>query len=199
VAKVSFREKCIDAKGEVCIECGETEGIQVHHVDGDRSNNELDNLVPVCTSCHAKIHAGADGFEEWNKKLLPDRERKRNLTVTIDGDVSRDLSILTETLPADNSQDVVRYLIREKVDQLSTLRSRYESIERLRNGPEDSQEAIVSRALEDSIGALEALAAILDDSSLSTVRKQEIAKEFNTRTNWNVRVKPPQFEGDPTV
>jgi len=30
---------------------------QVHHIDGNRSNNELDNLILLCSSCHHAIHS----------------------------------------------------------------------------------------------------------------------------------------------
>lgn len=30
--------------------------LQVHHIDKDITNNDLDNLITVCTSCHRAIH-----------------------------------------------------------------------------------------------------------------------------------------------
>jgi hypothetical protein len=27
-----------------------------HHIDGDRNNNSLDNLVPLCQACHLAMH-----------------------------------------------------------------------------------------------------------------------------------------------
>ncbi|WP_135807315.1 HNH endonuclease signature motif containing protein [Halorussus marinus] len=65
----NYRQACLDAKGEKCIICGGGEDVLAHHIDGDRTNNMLENLVPVCPSCHGKIHAGAPGFEEWHQKL----------------------------------------------------------------------------------------------------------------------------------
>jgi hypothetical protein len=29
--------------------------IEIHHIDGDRSNNAIDNLVPVCFDCHGEL------------------------------------------------------------------------------------------------------------------------------------------------
>ena len=29
----------------------------VHHIDGDKTNQDLDNLITVCKACHAKIHS----------------------------------------------------------------------------------------------------------------------------------------------
>jgi len=40
-----------------CFLCEKTEGkIDVHHIDGNRDNNDLKNLQVVCRSCHCKIH-----------------------------------------------------------------------------------------------------------------------------------------------
>lgn len=44
-------------KPKVCIYCGTTEGLQVHHLDGDHKNENLNNLEWVCIRCHAsKAH-----------------------------------------------------------------------------------------------------------------------------------------------
>jgi len=43
-----------------CPFCDESEvtALQIHHIDGDPSNNDFDNLILTCASCHAKITAG---------------------------------------------------------------------------------------------------------------------------------------------
>ena len=40
-----------------CCFCGKvcTTNINVHHIDGDHSNNALDNLIPVCFDCHGEL------------------------------------------------------------------------------------------------------------------------------------------------
>lgn len=51
----------IDLRGAQCESCGLTEWqghparevLQIHHVDGDRSNNVLENLQLLCGTCHA--------------------------------------------------------------------------------------------------------------------------------------------------
>ena len=44
----------------VCSECGGVEGrgrkLSVHHLDGNRYNNEAGNTVIMCASCHVKLH-----------------------------------------------------------------------------------------------------------------------------------------------
>lgn len=69
-----YRERCIEAKGDNCILCPSKLPVVVHHIDGDRDNGSLDNLIPVCRSCHAKIHRGSSGFEEWSEQI-PDTAR----------------------------------------------------------------------------------------------------------------------------
>ena len=40
----------------VCCKCGSTEYVCTHHIDGDRSNNNVENLVWLCVRCHGKLH-----------------------------------------------------------------------------------------------------------------------------------------------
>ena len=45
--------------GEVCADCGwkkYPEVLQVHHIDENRSNNSLENLVVLCPTCHNSRH-----------------------------------------------------------------------------------------------------------------------------------------------
>lgn len=37
-----------------CTECGSTERLQVDHIDGDPTNNVLENLRVLCEPCHAR-------------------------------------------------------------------------------------------------------------------------------------------------
>ena len=48
----------------VCYKCGNTEGIMdAHHLDHDRTNNDLSNFVILCHSCHSKLHHGTIALE----------------------------------------------------------------------------------------------------------------------------------------
>lgn len=44
-----------------CAFCSETEvsTLQIHHIDGNPSNNICDNLILVCANCHSRITLGA--------------------------------------------------------------------------------------------------------------------------------------------
>lgn len=40
-----------------CEICGTTESLVVHHIDENRGNNSLDNLITLCNKCHQQVHA----------------------------------------------------------------------------------------------------------------------------------------------
>ena len=70
-----YREKCLRQKIQSCAVCGYSKhlhSLTVHHIDGDRSNNSLDNLIPLCNSCHRKVHntcAYSGRIAEFDEKL----------------------------------------------------------------------------------------------------------------------------------
>lgn len=39
-----------------CAYCNSTKNLLIHHLDENRHNNELSNLVVLCKSCHQKHH-----------------------------------------------------------------------------------------------------------------------------------------------
>lgn len=43
-------------KLDKCSECGGKKMIQVHHIDEDRRNNDLENLKVMCIKCHNNFH-----------------------------------------------------------------------------------------------------------------------------------------------
>lgn len=64
-----YRKRCLEAKGEECVFCTSTDEIEVHHIDGDHSNDSLENLIPVCAACHSTIHSGEGQFEEFTEQV----------------------------------------------------------------------------------------------------------------------------------
>jgi hypothetical protein len=70
---MGYRTKCFDAHGDSCVACGDDADV-AHHVNTDRTDNRVENLAPLCYSCHMKIHSGnavAYGWEEQTPGLAP--------------------------------------------------------------------------------------------------------------------------------
>lgn len=46
--------------GRKCLSCGDgySRSLIVHHIDEDKNNCKLENLITLCRSCHMKVHAG---------------------------------------------------------------------------------------------------------------------------------------------
>lgn len=55
-AKSTYRKRALEFYGDTCQRCESDCDIQVHHVDRDRANNELNNLEVLCQRCHQKEH-----------------------------------------------------------------------------------------------------------------------------------------------
>lgn len=54
-------------KKDKCEECSSNFDLQVHHIDHNRENNSLSNLLTLCRNCHWKNHKG--NRTAWNKGL----------------------------------------------------------------------------------------------------------------------------------
>ncbi len=65
---IRLREELKQLKGERCVLCGKTEDLQLHHADGNPSNNESENLNFLCYSCHL------EHTKERKKRKLQNRD-----------------------------------------------------------------------------------------------------------------------------
>jgi len=56
----SYRKYALTKLGSKCIECGysNVDALEVHHIDKDRTNNNLSNLEVLCANCHKLTHKG---------------------------------------------------------------------------------------------------------------------------------------------
>ena len=52
----------LERDGSKCVISGVTDAIVVHHIDGDRSNNDLTNLISLSKEVHKAIHNGARAY-----------------------------------------------------------------------------------------------------------------------------------------
>ncbi len=42
-----------------CAKCGDTFNLSVHHMDCNRNNNRVNNLIALCSKCHRSLHNDA--------------------------------------------------------------------------------------------------------------------------------------------
>jgi len=66
MSKPGYRELCLTEHGEQCIRCGSATGIVAHHINGDRSDNRIENLAPLCGNCHAVWHQ-RDSWDDFDQ------------------------------------------------------------------------------------------------------------------------------------
>jgi hypothetical protein len=52
----------LERDGHKCVISGAKKGISVHHIDGDRINDRLDNLVTLSKEIHQAVHNGARAY-----------------------------------------------------------------------------------------------------------------------------------------
>ena len=50
-----LRKKVLEKYGYRCAKCGYG-FLEIHHIDGDHTNNSLNNLIPLCKLCHIEEH-----------------------------------------------------------------------------------------------------------------------------------------------
>jgi len=53
----THREVKIEARF-ACIVCTERVSLNTHRIDGNRENNNPDNLALLCANCHGMVHDG---------------------------------------------------------------------------------------------------------------------------------------------
>ena len=53
----AYRTTCFAHHEKKCIVCGEDKIVAVHHLDGNRENNSLNNLIPLCPTHHQYCHS----------------------------------------------------------------------------------------------------------------------------------------------
>jgi hypothetical protein len=51
-----LRETVLLRDGHACVICSGTETLHIHHSDGDNTNDDPENLITLCSFCHARVH-----------------------------------------------------------------------------------------------------------------------------------------------
>lgn len=53
----NYRTICFASHNKQCVVCNEKNIIEVHHMDGNKKNNDVKNLVPLCPTHHQYWHS----------------------------------------------------------------------------------------------------------------------------------------------
>ncbi len=73
-----FEKKIFDYWGKECVVCtrrpeewnGAQDKLSFHHVNGDDSDDRVENVIPVCQSCHVHIHrVDEPPYRKWHRQL----------------------------------------------------------------------------------------------------------------------------------
>lgn len=118
----AYREKCLSEKGQECTICGSRKNIEVHHIDGDRSNNDLANLAPVCRSCHSGIHSDNAEFAEWQGKILPDEQRTQEIRFSVTPEMKETLELVKLEIQRDTYKGAIQHILSEYREVYQTAR-----------------------------------------------------------------------------
>lgn len=181
---LSYREKCLTEKEEVCQICGVEENIVVHHKDGDRANESLDNLVPLCQSCHRKVHTNAEGYGEWHSQILPKDERVRYVRWKISPDDQALIDLVKFETGTETDREALMRVLREYHEIYSMLQDTSEQF-----GEEwpvrDDKTYRVSDAIE----------SVLDRH----LKNQDLADRIQTRVERAVEDELGEIESETTT
>jgi hypothetical protein len=53
-----FRQIALQEYGHACTRCEYSLIVEVHHINGDHSDNRLENLDVLCPNCHSEVEEG---------------------------------------------------------------------------------------------------------------------------------------------
>lgn len=71
-----MKEKVKKRDNYKCVECGKKEELVIHHIDYDKTNCEMDNLITLCKECHYKTIG--DNGDRWKWILFYSTLRSDN-------------------------------------------------------------------------------------------------------------------------
>lgn len=55
----NYRQVALNTLGKKCANCGysaDEDALEVHHIDKNRDNNNITNLIVLCSNCHSILH-----------------------------------------------------------------------------------------------------------------------------------------------
>jgi len=118
---MNYREKCLKQKLNFCRVCGASDNLEVHHKDGDRTNNSLSNLTPVCNECHSKIHSKQDATEpikELRQEIEYEENTQHQYAVMLTQGINRDMVRHVDSTPELDRASFIRTAIRHELARI---------------------------------------------------------------------------------
>lgn len=104
---MNYRKKCLNKYSKKCHICSSDDNVEVHHINGKRWDNSIENLIPVCKECHGNIHSNNNTLNKWTSLL-----NSKNCFNDIENDTPTD-DMIRITISLDS--DTLKY-IDEKSD-----------------------------------------------------------------------------------
>lgn len=157
---MGYKEKFHEATDDPeCLVCGRSASdveIEVHHRDGDRSNDDLDNLVALCILCHRKVHHGGywkqnDDFRELERDLHGELFDPAGETRKIRKNFSLSSAVVKRLEGEDNMTGLVERLLRDYYGmgtrEQYNLRLKSDAADRVDCIPNDQRSTFVSEAI----------------------------------------------------
>lgn len=80
---VRLRELIRTRDNYTCQLCGHTPSKTVHHIDYNRKNNTVLNLITVCRSCHGKTNGKEKNRSQWTKRFLKIQSKRFNIPLKV--------------------------------------------------------------------------------------------------------------------
>jgi len=85
----TFRRHIFQLKDKKCQECGYDEHdfcLDVHHIDKDCKNNNIENIAILCVICHRKLHKGFLTLKERKVVMkIKKKEEKKEVKMPVKG------------------------------------------------------------------------------------------------------------------
>jgi ribosomal protein L24E len=92
-----------------CLLCGKTEvensrSLSVHHVDHDKSagcNNNKMLLIPLCDSCHAKVHKNKEFYKDHFSQIIKNKYESKCYLTKEEYETKKSLEVIPEIIRVD--------------------------------------------------------------------------------------------------
>jgi 5-methylcytosine-specific restriction endonuclease McrA len=67
-----LRKRILERDNQQCVICWSGDRLHIHHRNGEATDDDLDNLITLCDSCHARIHIESrkDGVQMRVERML---------------------------------------------------------------------------------------------------------------------------------